>query len=174
MNVLVCGGRNFSDAKFVNFVLDALHKRHAITRIIHGCAQGADTFAEKWASQVVGCTAYGVPAEWKKHGDRAGPIRNRVMLDLGQPDLVVAFSGGAGTRDMTAAAVAAGVRVLFAEKLRHHFEPQTLAQRVKVEAKTTRMGNRALKSAPRTTGGEFRPSCQCEVLPWEPCEHSAV
>ena len=43
------------------------------------------------------------------------------MLEYGKPELVIAFEGGAGTRDMTSAATAAGVRVLFAEKLRPHF-----------------------------------------------------
>jgi hypothetical protein len=42
------------------------------------------------------------------------------MLELGKPTLVLAFDGGAGTRDMCAAATAAGVKVLFADKLRAH------------------------------------------------------
>ncbi len=122
MRVLVCGGRDYTDSTFVNFVLDAIHAKKAITLVIHGCASGADTFAEQWASQKVGeCTSYGVPADWKKHGSRAGPVRNRLMLEYGKPELVIAFEGGAGTRDMTSAATAAGVRVLFAEKLRPHF-----------------------------------------------------
>ncbi len=121
MRVLVCGGRDYTDSTFVTFVLEAIHAKKAITLVIHGCASGADTFAEQWASQKDGCTAYGVPADWKKHGSRAGPVRNRLMLEYGKPELVIAFEGGAGTRDMTSAATAAGVRVLFAEKLRPHF-----------------------------------------------------
>jgi len=122
MRVLVCGGRDYRDSAFVSFVLGVIHAKKSIKLVIHGCAQGADTFAEQWASQMSDTTAYGVPADWKKHGTRAGPIRNRLMLELGKPDLVIAFEGGAGTRDMTTAATAAGVKVLFAEKLRPHFE----------------------------------------------------
>lgn len=122
MRVLVCGGRDYSDSEFVHWCLNTLHARKAITLVIHGCASGADTFAEEWTREIDGCTSYGVPADWKKHGSRAGPVRNRLMLEHGKPDLVVAFDGGAGTRDMTSAATAAGVRVLFAEKLRAHFE----------------------------------------------------
>lgn len=122
MRVLVCGGRDFTDSNFVNFVLDCIHAKKSITLLIHGCARGADSFGEEWAARHDGVTSYGVPADWKKHGTRAGPVRNRLMLELGKPDLVIAFEGGAGTRDMTAAAVAAKVRVLFAEKLRPHFE----------------------------------------------------
>lgn len=122
MKVLICGGRDYTDNNFVNFVLDCIHAKKSITMVIHGCANGADTFAQAWAEARVGhVTAFGVPADWKKHGTRAGPVRNRLMLELGKPDLVIAFEGGAGTRDMTSAAVAAGVRVLFAEKLRAHF-----------------------------------------------------
>lgn len=122
MRVLVCGGRDFTDGDFVNWVLDTLHKKKPITIVIHGCAQGADTFGEKWAARQDGVTSYGVPADWKKHGNRAGMVRNRLMLELGKPQLIVAFEGGAGTRDMTSAATAAGVRVVFAEKLRSHYE----------------------------------------------------
>lgn len=121
MRVLVCGGRDYQDSAFVSYVLGVIHAKKSITLVIHGCAQGADTFAEKWASQTSDVTAYGVPADWKKHGTRAGPVRNRLMLELGKPDLVIAFEGGAGTRDMTTAATAAGVKVLFAEKLRKYF-----------------------------------------------------
>jgi hypothetical protein len=122
MRVLVCGGRDFTDSTFVDFVLDSIHAKKPITLVIHGCAQGADTLGEKWAARQETVTSFGVPADWKKHGQRAGPVRNRLMLTLGKPDLVVAFDGGAGTRDMTTAATAAGVKVLFAEKLRAHFD----------------------------------------------------
>lgn len=122
MRVLVCGGRDFEDATFLNWVLDTLHAKKPIEIIIHGCARGADSFADEWAVRTKGCTSYGVPADWKKHGQRAGMIRNRLMLENGRPDLVLAFEGGAGTRDMTSVAVAAKVKVLFAEKLRPHFD----------------------------------------------------
>ena len=40
------------------------------------------------------------PANWAKHGNMAGPIRNQAMLVKGKPDLVLAFPGGRGTADM--------------------------------------------------------------------------
>jgi acyl-CoA synthetase (NDP forming) len=51
------------------------------------------------------------PANWKKHGKSAGPIRNQLMLDVGKPDLVIAFPGGSGTADMIRRARKAGVPV---------------------------------------------------------------
>jgi hypothetical protein len=52
-----------------------------------------------------------VPAEWKKHGKRAGPLRNMRMLEEWKPDGVAAFPGGSGTADMIAQARNAGVKV---------------------------------------------------------------
>ncbi len=52
------------------------------------------------------------PAEWSKYGRRAGPIRNKQMLDVGKPHLVVAFPGGAGTANMVKQAKAAGVPII--------------------------------------------------------------
>jgi hypothetical protein len=51
------------------------------------------------------------PADWKKHGRSAGPIRNQHMLDVGKPNLVIAFPGGRGTADMMKRAEKAGIEV---------------------------------------------------------------
>lgn len=77
--------------------------------IIHGCANGADTLAGKYAEQK-GLTLVAKPANWKKHGKAAGFIRNTEMLKEG-PDLVIAFPGGKGTRMMIDIATKAGVDV---------------------------------------------------------------
>jgi hypothetical protein len=50
-------------------------------------------------------------ADWKTHGKSAGPMRNRQMLNDGQPTAVVAFPGGRGTADMIHAAKAVGLPV---------------------------------------------------------------
>ena len=50
--------------------------------------------------------------DWEKHGRAAGPIRNKLMLDEGRPDLVVAFPGGRGTANMVKQASAASVEVI--------------------------------------------------------------
>lgn len=99
MKVLVCGGRNFKDWYLLDRTLTRLDlsvKR--IDSIIHGGASGADTLAGRWG-QVNGRWVHVCRAQWDKWGKAAGPIRNQEMLGH-NPDLVVAFSGGAGTRDM--------------------------------------------------------------------------
>jgi SLOG family YspA-like protein len=110
MRVLVCGGRNFTDVDLLNDTLNAIWDSRKITMILHGGAPGADTLASYWAELAeVPCRRF--PAQWQTYGKRAGPIRNQLMLQEGQPDLVVAFHGGIGTRDMIEQAKRAGVPV---------------------------------------------------------------
>lgn len=99
MRVLVCGGRDFSDAPTVCSVLNEIHRRRNIDLIIHGAARGADKLAEEYAiSRNIRFVRF--KAEWGRYGGAAGPIRNKRMLIEGRPDLVVAFKGGRGTRNM--------------------------------------------------------------------------
>jgi hypothetical protein len=106
VRVLVCGGRNYADTPSVFATLDEIMPTH----VIHGAASGADHIAGMWATaRKVPCTAY--PADWRKHGKAAGPIRNQVMLESSKPDLVIAFPGGSGTADMIRRAAAAGIEV---------------------------------------------------------------
>lgn len=116
MRVLVCGGRDYEDETRVGNVLDGI-RYPSIGEIIHGGAPGADTLANSYAS-INRLPVQIFRADWKRYGNRAGPIRNQRMLDEGKPDLVVAFPGGRGTADMVRRAKAAGVRVIEVEDRR--------------------------------------------------------
>lgn len=109
--VLVCGSRDFTDRALLFRVLDAINEGGTIYCVIHGAARGADRLADEWAA-LNQLPIYRFHAHWKKHRRAAGPIRNQNMLEKGQPDLVVAFPGGAGTKDMMRRALAANVKVL--------------------------------------------------------------
>ena len=112
MRVLVCGGRDYCDSSRVWGELDTLRRtaRHDAMVVIQGGAHGADQIARDWCvSRKVPYDNY--PADWNTHGKAAGPIRNQRMLDVGKPDLVIAFPGGRGTADMVRRARAAGVLV---------------------------------------------------------------
>lgn len=111
--LIVCGGRDFTDYERVAAVLDRLQAMRPIFAIWHGNAKGADTLADRWCRER-GVKVFPVPAEWSKHGRRAGPLRNQAMLG-NHIDLVVAFPGGAGTEDMVKRAKAAGVLVTRAQ-----------------------------------------------------------
>lgn len=114
--LLVCGGRDFTDEESL-----ATWMREAITLlgvenrdqliVIHGGARGADRMAGVIAagSGVEVCV---FPAQWQVHGRCAGFVRNRKMLEEGQPDMVLAAPGGRGTDMMVRLAAAAGVPVL--------------------------------------------------------------
>lgn len=108
--VLVCGGREYADWTTLHDVMGSIHHDRRITKIIHGCARGADEMAGRWAD-LVDIPARKYYADWKTHGKAAGPIRNQEMLDDGRPDLVIAFPGGRGTADMIWRAQVAGVEV---------------------------------------------------------------
>lgn len=98
MKILVCGGRDFNDYEFATQCLNFLRAYLKSFTIIEGGARGADSLARKWAVEN-GVDFITVPADWNKHGKRAGPIRNQLMLDM-NPNCVVAFEGGNGTAHM--------------------------------------------------------------------------
>lgn len=78
--------------------------------IIHGAATGADEWAAKIAHNE-GIPTCGFPARWDIQRKAAGPIRNKRMLDVAEPHLVVAFPGGRGTANMVKQAKARGIEV---------------------------------------------------------------
>jgi predicted Rossmann-fold nucleotide-binding protein len=108
--ILVCGGRDFNDERFVNHILDKANAERGIIAIIQGGAKGADSLAAKWAkANRIPCKAF--HADWNLHGKAAGHIRNKQMLDEGKPDAVIAFPGGAGTANMVEQARNAGLPI---------------------------------------------------------------
>ena len=99
---LICGGRDFADEALLDKALKALilHPEDAV--IIHGAARGADRMAAAWGKdRGAQIEPYPITSEdWTRLGKAAGPIRNRQMLDIGKPDVVLAFPGGPGTANM--------------------------------------------------------------------------
>lgn len=113
MRLIVCGGRDFDNSLVVRRMLFKLHEETPIKYLFHGNARGADAEADRWAREFpeLGVRRCPCPADWSKHGKAAGPIRNKHMLGQGI-DLVLAFPGGRGTRNMVKQARAAGVKVI--------------------------------------------------------------
>lgn len=98
--ILVCGGRDYADYLNIKSVLDNLSQFFGEGFcIIHGAANGADSLAGNWAKEN-GVPVIVVPANWDYYKKAAGHIRNLWMIELCQPDLVIAFPGGRGTADM--------------------------------------------------------------------------
>lgn len=115
MRVLITGGRDYKNRQRFNRYLDQFHWKNTIDLIIHGdCPTGADTLANDWATvNRVDCLP--IAADWKKHGKSAGPIRNRLLVDEGHPDVVIAFPGNTGTRDMITYARTKNIHIIEVE-----------------------------------------------------------
>ena len=110
--VLVCGGRCYKDIKRVFFVLDRVNEQRRISAVIHGGATGADTYAGEWA-RVNGIPVEEYKPKYDQYPARIAPKkRNQEMLDIGAPQLVIAFPGGYGTKDMIDRAFAANIGVM--------------------------------------------------------------
>jgi hypothetical protein len=110
VKVLVCGGRHYSDRRYMERVLLKIHVRTPIRLLVEGGSGGADFHAGQWADSM-GIEHVIVFADWDIHGLAAGPIRNKQMLTEYHPNLVIAFPGGKGTANMIQQAKAYGVLV---------------------------------------------------------------
>ena len=99
MKVLVSGSRFYRDYQKILAVVKSLD----IDLLIAGGCRGADTLAVRAACQC-GIRYIEYPADWKRFGKSAGPIRNAQMLKVEKPDLVLIFhedlSRSKGTTDM--------------------------------------------------------------------------
>lgn len=112
MRIIVCGGRYYSDRIRLEAVLANRSKPGDL--IITGGAGGADGMATSWAL----CNeriAVVFPAPWTKLPHDAGLVRNSAMAQHAGADLVIAFPGGSGTRDMVAKARVLGIPVVEVE-----------------------------------------------------------
>lgn len=114
MKVLICGSRHWSNYNSTLSVMRRLMNRYGPDIIIiEGGAPGADSLARKAAIEC-SLTYKEFPADWDKHGRKAGPIRNQRMLDE-NPDIVIAFheniESSKGTKDMVSKAKRKGVPV---------------------------------------------------------------
>lgn len=70
-----------------------------IVAVISGEARGADAAGGMWAC-VNNIPVEGYPADWDKHGRKAGPIRNQQMADAADALIALWDGKSRGTRDM--------------------------------------------------------------------------
>lgn len=106
--LIIAGGRNYVFRQADYDALDELHNRCRFTAVLSGAASGADRCGEEWADGK-GIRVTRFPADWRKHGRAAGPIRNRQMAE--QATDVALFPGGRGTDSMQREAEAAGLKI---------------------------------------------------------------
>lgn len=115
MIVLVCGSRDWIAEGPIRRELTK--RKDEISLVIDGAARGADTLAYTVATSL-GLPTRRFPANWNVYGRKAGMIRNQAMLDIGKPDLVLAFHkditllSSKGTMDMVKKSLARNIPVL--------------------------------------------------------------
>jgi hypothetical protein len=130
IDLLVTGGRGFTDKEYAFRRLDEIHTgpHGPVRRIIEGGAKGGDALARAWSWQRLGRPSKRCPADWDDitasgavvrvrrgglpYNANAGFARNQSMLDEERPDACLALPGGNGTADMVARCLRAGVPLL--------------------------------------------------------------
>ncbi|SRR6056297_68877 len=114
--ILITGGRDYGDIGAVFDCLTYLDSETERMVVVHGDAPGADSLAFEVCKEV-GIEQVRVPAAWEKFKRGAGPIRNSLMLELIDIDMVLAFPGGVGTKNMKEQARSAGIPVIESDVL---------------------------------------------------------
>jgi len=111
---MLTGSRSWpSDGRVEEVLTSAIEPGDTV--LVGDCPTGLDTQA--WEIlQDLDCTRRKFKADWSKFGAAAGPIRNRKMIEEGNPDLVIAFWEGkrhrSGTLDAMAQAVKNGIPIM--------------------------------------------------------------
>lgn len=116
--VIVTGSRTWTDAAAVRVALTRTWQElgQPIVVVQGACPTGADAIAREWAAEHafadIECEDW--PADWRRFGRSAGPIRNADMVRAGRVARVLAFPLGLsrGTRDCMRTARAAGLDVV--------------------------------------------------------------
>ena len=99
MKIIIAGSRNFVDYTKLKTVCDFTLKNQKDIEIVSGTASGADKLGERYAKEN-GYPVKKFPADWKKNGKAAGPIRNKQMAEYAD-GLIVFWDGKSkGTESM--------------------------------------------------------------------------
>lgn len=69
------------------------------TEIVCGCAPGVDSYGRAWAHSK-GIPVAEFPADWTRHGRRAGPIRNQEMANYADVLLLMWDGHSRGSANM--------------------------------------------------------------------------
>jgi len=110
MRVIIAGGRNYIFTDQDRETLDSMKDLIPITRVVCGMAKGADTYGKEWAiSNNLPVDEY--PADWKRYGKAAGPLRNKQMA--ANADALIVFPGGSGTNNMVNEANKRNIQVIY-------------------------------------------------------------
>lgn len=95
--VVVAGSRNITDYQVICQEIAA--SKYNITELVSGTASGVDSLGEKWAiDRLIPVKRF--PADWKKNGKAAGPIRNKEMAEYCDMAIIIWDGESRGTKNM--------------------------------------------------------------------------
>lgn len=103
--VVICGSRDGVDRKDIDDAMDSAP--WIPMRVLSGRARGADIAGEEWAWEHEIPIDY-YPADWRRLGKRAGPMRNREMATECTAVVAVWDGKSRGTAHMIASATRLG------------------------------------------------------------------
>ena len=107
MKTIIAGSRTITD---YGLVIDAVRDSgFEIHEVVCGMARGVDLLGKRWA-QDYGVDVKEFPADWNRHGKKAGFLRNLEMAEYADA-LVAVTSGSLGTAHMIDIARAKGLKV---------------------------------------------------------------
>jgi hypothetical protein len=127
--VIVTGDRNWRCLELARRIMARLTARYGDgLTIIHGGATGVDA-AFDLAALEARVSREPHPADWHQYGDRAGPLRNQIMVDRGAAFAIAVhrtLERSRGTRDCVRRCLAAGIAVYLIDA--EQAEPRRVAE----------------------------------------------
>ena len=97
MKTIIAGCRDFHD---YDIMLNGIQESNfTISEVVSGAAKGVDSLGEQYA-QEYNLSVSVFPANWNKHGNAAGPIRNKQMAEYADQLIAVWDGKSKGTKNM--------------------------------------------------------------------------
>ena len=113
MKLIIAGSRRLTIAAPIKAFLTSTVAmfEEPVTEVVSGGARGVDSIGEEWAREN-GIPVKRFPAEWNKHGKRAGPLRNVEMAKYADALIAVWDGESPGTKHMIAEAERRGLTTI--------------------------------------------------------------
>ena len=99
MKLLICGSRCITNWDYIYDCINEIMEEYEglIYEIIEGDAEGVDRIAGIYAAEHH-IRSIVMPANWRKHGKKAGFIRNKEMVDLCDKGIAIWDGYSKGTK----------------------------------------------------------------------------
>ena len=99
LKCIIAGSRDITGYHILELAIKLCPFKDDIVEIVSGCARGADTLGEEYASNNL-IPVKKFPAEWDLLGKRAGYIRNEEMAKYANAEIILWDGSSKGTKHM--------------------------------------------------------------------------